>query len=216
MIALIVSLSVVGGFLLIIAILLACPVIVDLRFADNFLLKLRVLGIPITVFSSKEKPEEDKKKKKPKKAKKKKHDTEKEKKGKFSKIKGILKRKGVSGLLDFFKELMGVATGTGKKMFSHLMIYQLAVDITISNEDAAKAAIQYGQACAVVYPAMSVVTSVAKCQKSHVCVIANFDDKKPKAEFCLKASIRPFFILTAGISGFIRFIKVYRKHTAEK
>ncbi len=207
MIALIVSLSVIGGIFLIFAIVLACPVIADIQFKDSFVVKIKVLGIPITVFPQKEKPQSEEKKKKPK--------EEKEKTGKFSKIKGILESKGLSGLLDFFKELAGVAAGTGKKLFSHLVIYQLSVDISISNEDAAKTAIQYGQACAVVYPAMSMITTVAKCKQSHVCVIADFDDKKTKADFRLKAGMRPIFVLTAGISGLIRLIKVYRRHTAD-
>ena len=207
MIALIVSLSVIGGIFLIFAIVLACPVIADIQFKDSFVVKIKVLGIPITVFPQKEKPQSEEKKKKPK--------EEKEKTGKFSKIKGILESKGLSGLLDFFKELAGVAAGTGKKLFSHLVIYQLSVDISISNEDAAKTAIQYGQARAVVYPAMSMITTVAKCKQSHVCVIADFDDKKTKADFRLKAGMRPIFVLTAGISGLIRLIKVYRRHTAD-
>lgn len=211
MIALIVSLSVIGGIFLIFAIVLACPVIVDVQFKDSFLVKIKVLGIPITVFPQKEKPQTEEKKVKKEKKKK----PEKEKTGKFSKIKGILESKGLSGLLDFFKELAGVAAGTGKKLFSHLVIYQLSVDISISNEDAAKTAIQYGQACAVVYPAMSMITTVAKCKQSHVCVIADFDDKKTKADFRLKAGMRPIFVLTAGISGLIRLIKVYRRHTAD-
>ena len=213
MIALIISLSIVGGIFLIIAMILACPVKVDLQFKDSFIVKIQVLGIPITVFPQKEKVQAEKeivKKEKTKKPK------EKEKSGKFSKIKGILERKGISGLLEFFKELAGVAAGTGKKLFSHLVVYQLSVDIAISNEDAAKTAIQYGQACAVVYPAMNTVITVTKCKQSHVCVIADFDDKKTKADFRLKAGIRPFFVLTAGISGLIRFIKVYRKHTADE
>lgn len=213
MIALIVSLSVIGGVFLIFAIVLACPVIVDVQFKDSFVVKIKVLGIPITVFPQKEKTQSEEQK--VKKEKKKKPEEEKGKTGKFSKMKGILKSKGLSGLLDFFKELAGVATGTGKKLFSHLVIYQLSVDISISNEDAAKTAIQYGQACAVVYPAMSIITTVAKCKQSHVCVIADFDDKKTKADFRLKAGMRPIFVLTAGISGLTRLIKVYRRHTAD-
>lgn len=213
MIALIVSLSVIGGIFLIFAIVLACPVIADIQFKDSFVVKIKVFGIPITVFPQKEKPQSEEKK--AEKEKKKKPKEEKEKTGKFSKIKGILESKGLSGLLDFFKELADVAAGTGKKLFSHLVIYQLSVDISISNEDAAKTAIQYGQACAVVYPAMSMITTVAKCKQSHVCVIADFDDKKTKADFRLKAGMRPIFVLTAGISGLIRLIKVYRRHTAD-
>lgn len=53
MIALIVSLSVIGGIFLIFAIVLVCPVIVDVQFQDSFLVKIKVLGIPITVFLKK-------------------------------------------------------------------------------------------------------------------------------------------------------------------
>ncbi len=210
MIALIVSLSVVGGVFLLIAIVLACPVVADIRFRDSFMVKISVLGIPFTVF-----PKKERKAEKIKKQKKKKPADKKEKTGKFSKIKGILEREGLSGLLDFFKELAGVAAGTGKKLFSHLVIYRISVEIAVSDEDAAQAAIRYGQACAVVYPAVSVVMAAAKCKRSHVCVIPDFDNKKTKADFRLKAGIRPIFVLTAGISGLVRLIKVYRRHTAE-
>ena len=53
MIALIVSLSVIGGIFLIFAIVLACPVIVDIQFKDSFVVKIKILGIPITVFPQK-------------------------------------------------------------------------------------------------------------------------------------------------------------------
>lgn len=52
-----------------------------------------------------------------KKKKKKKPEEEKEKTGKFSKIKGILESKGLSGLLDFFKELAGVRQEQGRSCF---------------------------------------------------------------------------------------------------
>lgn len=55
MIALIVSLSVIGGIFLIFAIVLACPVIVDIQFKDSFVVKIKILGIPITVFPQKRK-----------------------------------------------------------------------------------------------------------------------------------------------------------------
>ena len=53
MIALIVSLSVIGGIFLIFAIVLACPVIVDIQFKDSFVVKIKILGILITVFPQK-------------------------------------------------------------------------------------------------------------------------------------------------------------------
>ncbi len=58
-------------FFLIFAIVLACPVIVDIQFKDSFVVKIKILGIPITVFPQKRKAAvertkgEKKKKKKP-------------------------------------------------------------------------------------------------------------------------------------------------------
>ncbi len=54
MIALIVSLSVIGGIFLIFAIVLACPVIADIQFKDSFVVKIKILGIAITGFPQKE------------------------------------------------------------------------------------------------------------------------------------------------------------------
>ena len=53
MIALIVSLSVIGGIFLIFAIVLACPVIVDIQFKDSFVVKIKILGIPLRFFLKK-------------------------------------------------------------------------------------------------------------------------------------------------------------------
>ena len=69
MIALIVSLSVIGGVFLIFAIVLACPVIVDVQFKDSFVVKIKVLGIPIAVFPQKEKTQSEEQKVKKKKRK---------------------------------------------------------------------------------------------------------------------------------------------------
>ena len=70
MIALIVSLSVIGGVFLIFAIVLACPVIVDVQFKDSFVVKIKVLGIPIAVFPQKEKTQSEEQKVKKEKKKK--------------------------------------------------------------------------------------------------------------------------------------------------
>ncbi len=51
MIALIVSLSVIGGIFLIFAIVLACPVIVDIQFKDSFVVKIiQILTIVPIIF----------------------------------------------------------------------------------------------------------------------------------------------------------------------
>ena len=64
-------------FFLIFAIVLACPVIVDIQFKDSFVVKIKILGIRLRFFlkrkaavgrtkgekKKKEKPEEEKKKK---------------------------------------------------------------------------------------------------------------------------------------------------------
>ena len=200
-----IALLVLGGVGLLLAALLFCPVIVDMRFVGHFVVKLRVLGIPITVFSQKKKP-------KPKKEKSKSP----EKIGKFSKIRGILKRSGLSGLLGFFKELARIAGSTGKKLFSHLRVYRFSLLLAVANEDAAKTAVTYGQVCAAVYPAVSVLTTVCHCKQSHVCVTADFDDIKTKVDFRLKAGLLPVFLLIAGVGALVRLVNTYRNYVGRE
>ncbi|MFQ9439806.1 MAG: hypothetical protein ACLR13_00875 [Acutalibacteraceae bacterium] len=61
------------------------------------------------------------------------------------------------------------------------------VDIAI-NEDAAKLPFNTDR-LVVVYPAMSMIP-LRQMQQSHVCVIADFDDKN-ESRFSLKAGMRP-------------------------
>ncbi|MFR1213908.1 MAG: hypothetical protein ACLSCV_03280 [Acutalibacteraceae bacterium] len=92
---------------------MACPVIADIQFKDSFVVKIKVLGIPITVFPKKKSRSRKKRRKK----KKKKPKEEKEKTGKFSKIKGILESKGLSGLLDFSKNWRALRQEQGRSCF---------------------------------------------------------------------------------------------------
>ena len=200
-----ISLLVIGGVLLIFAIILICPVILDLRFQDDLLIRVRILGIPFRVFQEKETDTLPIKKK----------EKEREKKGKLSKIKVILERKGVSGLFELIMELKSIVTGIGRNLFSHVVVYRLSLDIAVSNEDAAQTALQYGQACAVIYPTVNAIQTVTKCKITHVCVIADFEEKESKADFHLTAGIRPIFVIIAGIGSFLKLIKVYRKHIAK-
>lgn len=45
---------------------------------------------------------------------------------------------------------------------------------------------------------MSMITTVAKCKQSHVCVIADFDDKKNESRFSLKSRYVSDFCVNSG------------------
>ena len=63
MIALIVSLSVIGGIFLDSCNCIGLPCnLLDTQFKDSFVVKIKVFGIPITVFPQKEKPQSEEKK----------------------------------------------------------------------------------------------------------------------------------------------------------
>lgn len=198
---------IIAGVLALVLALLLCPVVVQIEFSGAFVIKLRVLGIPITVF--RQKTRDTAEKKSPEAPEKKK-----EKSGKFAVFGDILKREGLLALLDFLKELASISAGTGKRLLKHIHWRKFSVLLAIGGQDAAKTAVQYGQACAVVYPAAGVLTALSDCSQTHVGVIADFKAGKTKAEVCLKADIRPIFVLTSGVSGLIKLIKAYRTKIA--
>lgn len=202
------ALMIILGILLFFVILLVCPVTILASFETELSAKVRYLFITYTIAPQKEKKEKKAKKEEPK--------TE-EKTDTKAKIKGIIEQKGLSGFLNMIKEMAAIATGAAKKLFVHLIISSISADIDVATEDAAQTALNYGYACAVVYPAMAVLVGNSNCKKYDIKVTPNFDKKECEIHFSVKAGVKLFFIISAGLSAFFNFLKVMKNaKTAEE
>lgn len=184
--------------------LLLFPVTVCASFEDALTAKVGYLFFVYKIFPHPEGPEKKEKNDiEQKKEKQKKNDIK-------SKIKGIIEQKGLMGFLNIIKEFVAIGTGTAKTIFSHIVINNISVNITVADEDAAQTAIYYGYTSSVVYPAMALLVNNMKCKKYDMNIAPDFNVKKSRVQFEIKAYIQLLFILSTAIPAFIKSIKVIK------
>lgn len=178
------------GILLFILLILLIPIRLKLKYHNELLLSLYIGFVRLRLIPAKPK--------KPKKVKTQKKTDEKPKEP--EKKKNIIKEKGVAWLVNLIKKLAQLAGGVLKDFFKHIIIRKLMLSIIVSEEDAAKTAVNYGYYCSVVYPAVGIIVNTAKCKKYGVDIKPDFDENAKSDYFVeLDVKIRVIWILAVLI-----------------
>ena len=198
-------LLVICGVLLFLFLLTLFPLRIHVGFEQEFSLTLRYLFLLFRLAPRKEEPEPEKKKPKKKKEK---TEEESEKEKKID-IKLMLKRQGVSGFLQSLFELVKLVATDTKRLLSHLKLRRFDLYLCLAGaEDAADAAIQYGQVSGAVYSACSVLFKLMRCKKGAVSVDLDYQSEESTVVFTGVLSILPIFLLREGISLLIHGLPV--------
>ena len=192
----------------ILLVLLFSPLYVTMIYQESFCAKVRFLFLTYTFSPEKSKEKASQKEKTPKKQKKEKEDTDSQKDQ--SKWKNLFKERGLDGMIDLVKKFMEQVTQPIKKLLTHFHIKKLVCEVSVSTEDAAETAILYGQVCAVIYPAVAMVTEAAKLYRFTASVAPDFDKEKSSVNFELKFHVLTIWLLIAAVQTLFRFIK-FRK-----
>ncbi|HEX2985565.1 MAG TPA: DUF2953 domain-containing protein [Caproiciproducens sp.] len=198
------ALWVIFWVLLFLLILLLCPLSVSVVFKSELVVKIRYLFFHYQLYPRPEEPIKEQKKAAEKKEK---NDNEAAK----SKIRGILEQKGLSGFLDIIREFASIATGAAKKWFSHMVIDNIYMDITVADEDAAQAAILYGAVCSAVYAPLGIILNNFKCKGYHINVVPDFKTHECKIYFNFKAHMILLFLVSATLTALVQSLKLLQK-----
>ncbi|MBQ9679436.1 MAG: DUF2953 domain-containing protein [Ruminococcus sp.] len=209
-----IALYIILGILLLLFLIMLIRVEVLMQYSETVTLILKVLFIKITLISPEKKPKEKKpkKKEKPKEKKpeeKKPKKEEKEKKKKPSYLSKLKEKKGLSGLISLFVSLAKIAVGALKGIFSHIVIKKLDVGITLSGDDAASVAVNYGRICSALYPAVNIITAATVCRDYHVSVEPVFDPDRPTEFYAdVHACLRIIFVVWEAIKAAVKLLIV--------
>lgn len=183
------------GIFLILGLISIIPVGVDARYRTKLYCVAKIGFLRFRIVPQK------RKKKKPKspEAKPKREKPKKEKNDGVS-IKKLFEQNGVSGIINIIKKIGSLAVGALKDVFSHVIIRELMVDITVSGENAADTALDFGYACTAVYPAVSAISQVCICKDFKVMVTPDFTEgAKSKAVCRFSGDIRIFWLIKAAV-----------------
>lgn len=201
--------------LIALALLLTLLCLVKLRFTavytDTLSVKLKVLFLEFTLVPFEKKPKKKRKKKIPKK-KKDKDGTKEKKTKKPSYLKQLSDKKGVEGLISMLTEIVKLIGTTLKGIFTNIVIKHFDLKLTVVGDDAADTALKYGKLCGVVYSAVSVICSTAKCEDYNVNVIPDFDDEAKMKVFAdAKFYIRVFYVLKYALKALFKLFVIRYK-----
>ena len=98
-------------------------------------------------------------------------------------IAGLIKKEGLSGLIDLLNELVSILAGLMKKITDHLVT------------------------CSAVYPLINIISSHVKKCRHRERIAPVFTSEKTRIRFILQARIQPFFILSGAVRAGLRFLK---------
>ena len=201
------ALYIILGIILFFVLLLSVKVRIESEYIDEFTLKVRWLFLKFTVYplkkpitiKEKEKPAEEEKEEKP--------EDENINKKKPNPLKTFYDNQGFDGVMQLVRDGADALAKMGRSFKKHFIIDDLYLWIVVSkNHDAAATAIEYGNVCRKVYPAVGYICSHFKVKRYDVSVEPDYIGSLSTAQFAFNFSLRPIFLINAGIALVFRLL----------
>ena len=177
------------------------PVKIKATFSKAFFLEIRWLFLKMIFPSETEEELETEKPKKEKKA----------EKDEVSQWKRLLKKEGFHGFMEIVKAAGKLLGDTAIRILKRVKMKHFLLKMTVAGEDAAQAAILYGQTCAVLYPITSLLFTYVRCKRKKISVNVDYKAEENQVDFAMVLSIRPIFVIAAGIRALIKAIPLVRR-----
>lgn len=155
---------IVGAVVLALVILLFSPIVISFSFGESVQVTLRYLFIGWTVYPRSAKTKPKKKREKKKQAK---------------------KPAPKTGVVQKVKEIFGVLTALFQgslRLLENARVRKLKITLGIAGEDAAKAAVNYGLVCSVVYPFLGLADNHMNLKKPKVNIYCEYLSRESLVE----------------------------------
>ena len=104
-----------------------------------------------------------------------------------------------------------MATRTARRLFSHLVVTRLHLEILVADEDAAQAAVNYGYVCGIVCTALSAFLHNCICKRYHVQITPDFDQKESSAVLDFQAHIRLLFLISGVLGALMHLVQLQKE-----
>ncbi|MGN0518895.1 MAG: DUF2953 domain-containing protein [Acutalibacteraceae bacterium] len=202
------ALYIILGILLLLVILLLCNVKILIKYDGELSVKIKYF---ITYDATKSEDQKPKKKK----SKKKSTSDKPKKEPKKSSWQQIKEEKGLSGLINILKSLANTTLNASKKLLNRLIVKDLRISVVIASDNAADTAINYGRACAAIYPVSAALISRLNTKKYDVSVRPDFDAKQTKIDCFAYLKIRLIFVTAFALRMLFGYIRTMAKASAD-
>lgn len=128
--------------------------------------------------------------------------------GAYAKLKSIFARLGgFNGVIEILKYVASKTKVMVRKILKHIVIKELFVDLTVSGNDAADTAMNYGKTCAAVFPAMGAICTNMKVREYDLEVNPDFLAKSNTGDLHTVLAFRPIFLVMALIGYGLKIMR---------
>lgn len=180
------------GLLSLLVILLSVPVFGRITYDGELSVRMRVLGVPITLV-----PQPEAKPTRPS-GKAKSEPTQKP--SKFKELTELMKQDDLAGTLHFLREVAALAAKAMGRVLRAVTVRRLDLQLLIATDDSAVTAQRYGQVCGIVYPALAGIESAVRIRRRNLRVEPNFLLEKSVIRFDMRLRVSVWRLLGAGIA----------------
>lgn len=165
---LLIALYIIIGIIVLFALILSIRAHVHVQYEDDLTAYASWAFLKIPLFPRPEKPPKEKKKEE-KPPEEKKEEAPKEPKAKGpNPLKVLYENEKLSGILEILKKLLEVVDKFGRRVVNSFVIDEMFLDISVSRDDAAETAEEYGKMCQKVFPITGAVC--ANCNVKKYCI----------------------------------------------
>jgi|GEM_PF-2294830 len=204
------------GIILLLVLLVSVPVVLrGVYDGEEFYLSLRYLFVSYSIYPREEKKpgklkayfgrvlEELKKKKKEKKK-----PSSAPVRKKESSWKRLCRERGIFGALGYMLRIVRQSAGLGAYIIRNSVISRMKVLVAVGGEDAAQIAMEQGEWCAALYPALSLVmSSVRRYKNVNVKVGADFLSEANRYDIDIRLRVKPFHGIVGAVRMFLYLIR---------
>lgn len=200
------ALYIIGGILLFLALLLSSPVSLRFYYNETPLCVLRVWGVPIRLIPRKEKKTAAKTTATT-------ENTSKKPSAVLTRLQESFEQDGVAATLGFLGEAAKLAATTTGKLLCGIRVRLMRIELRISGEDAAAAAIHFGEVCAVLYPLLSAITCHLRIRKREVEVRPDFEGQGTAALLDIRCGISLWRVCGTLFASLVKFMCIQLKQS---
>lgn len=194
------------GLLLLLVVILSVPIYGRITYNGAFSVRIRVLGIPVSLLPQNETASPPVKSSAKAKA---------EQPSKLKEIATLMKQDDVAGTLRFLGEVATLAGKTVGRLLRSITVTDLNFQMRIATEDPAVTAQRYGQICSVLYPALALIEHWVRIRRRHLRVEPNFLLSDTAVRFDIRLQVSLWRLLGAALALLWGFVILKEKNNPQ-
>ena len=187
------------GLLVLLMVVLSVPVYGRVAYDGAFSVRIRVLGVPITLI-----PQPETEKKTATSSAKKKE----QKPSKLKELSDLMKQDDVAGTLHFLGEVAALAGKTVGRLLRSITVNRLDLQMRIATDDPSVTAQRYGQICSVLYPSLALIERWVRIRHRQMRVEPNFLLTDTAVRFDIRLQVSLWRLLGAAVALLWGFLMI--------